>query len=48
MAVIPFPDRHSPAAPMRNIRELSNVIHANDDRDRTACVETMMPFAVSH
>ena len=39
MAVIPFPDRHSPAAPVRNVRELSNVIHANEDRGRTACVE---------
>lgn len=39
MAVIPFPDRHSPAAPVRNIRELSSVIHAKEDRGRTACVE---------
>lgn len=39
MAVIPFPGRHSPAAPVRNIRELSNVIHANDGHGRTACVE---------
>lgn len=39
MAVIPFPDRHSPAAPVRNIRELSNVIHANEGHGRTVCVE---------